>query len=181
MALQFRQHLEDHAVGVELGEILRHLTLAESVIERVIDQLVSAGNDIIFTTSFGFMNPTVKVAARNPKVKFEHISGYTRADNLATANIRYYEGRYVAGVLAGKTTKSNTIGYIASFPIPEVIMGINSYYLTSDNSTMSYRTRIRTPSFAHLQQIPSVINGSMIPDLIAYLGSIDFVMADVDR
>ena len=59
--------------------------------------------------------------------------------------------------------------------------GINSYYLTSDGSTMSYRTRIRTPSFAHLQQIPSVINGSMIADLIAYLGSIDFVMADVDR
>jgi len=63
----------------------------------------------------------------------------------------------------------------------EATKGINSYYLTSDGSTMSYRTRIRTPSFAHLQQIPSVINGSMIPDLIAYLGSIDFVMADVDR
>ncbi|MFO1387767.1 NADH-quinone oxidoreductase subunit C/D [Cellvibrio sp.] len=63
----------------------------------------------------------------------------------------------------------------------EATKGINSYYLTSDASTMSYRTRIRTPSFAHLQQIPSVINGSMIPDLIAYLGSIDFVMADVDR
>jgi NADH-quinone oxidoreductase subunit C/D len=63
----------------------------------------------------------------------------------------------------------------------EATKGINSYYLTSDHSTMSYRTRIRTPSFAHLQQIPSVIRGSMIPDLIAYLGSIDFVMADVDR
>jgi NADH-quinone oxidoreductase subunit C/D len=63
----------------------------------------------------------------------------------------------------------------------EATKGINSYYLTSDGSTMSYRTRIRTPSFAHLQQIPSVIRGSMIPDLIAYLGSIDFVMADVDR
>jgi len=63
----------------------------------------------------------------------------------------------------------------------EATKGINSYYLTSDSSTMSYRTRIRTPSFPHLQQIPSVINGSMIPDLIAYLGSIDFVMADVDR
>ena len=63
----------------------------------------------------------------------------------------------------------------------EATKGINSYYLTSDGSTMSYRTRIRTPSFPHLQQIPSVIRGSMIPDLIAYLGSIDFVMADVDR
>jgi simple sugar transport system substrate-binding protein len=97
--------------------------------ERVIDQLVTAGHDIIFTTSFGFMNPTLKVAERNPKVKFEHISGFKRADNLATSNIRFYEGRYVAGVLAGKMTKSNTIGYIASFPIPEVVMGINSAYL----------------------------------------------------
>ncbi len=68
-----------------------------------------------------------------------------------------------------------------AFQMVEATKGINSYYLTSDGSTMSYRTRIRTPSFAHLQQIPSVINGSMIADLIAYLGSIDFVMADVDR
>ena len=68
-----------------------------------------------------------------------------------------------------------------SFQMIEATKGINSYYLTSDGSTMSYRTRIRTPSFAHLQQIPSVIRGSMIADLIAYLGSIDFVMADVDR
>jgi len=68
-----------------------------------------------------------------------------------------------------------------SFQMIEATKGINSYYLTSDGGTMSYRTRIRTPSFPHLQQIPSVINGSMIPDLIAYLGSIDFVMADVDR
>ena len=63
----------------------------------------------------------------------------------------------------------------------EVVKGANSYYLTSDKSTMSYRTRIRTPSFPHLQQIPSVIRGSLIADLIAYLASIDFVMADVDR
>ena len=68
-----------------------------------------------------------------------------------------------------------------AFQMIEATKGINSYYLTSDGSTMSYRTRIRTPSFAHLQQIPSVIRGSMVPDLIAYLGSIDFVMADVDR
>ncbi len=97
--------------------------------ERVIDQLAAQGHKIIFTTSFGFMNPTIKVAAKYPDVKFEHISGFKRADNVATANIRYYEGRYVAGVLAGKMSKSNTVGYIASFPIPEVIMGINAAYL----------------------------------------------------
>ena len=97
--------------------------------ERVIDQLAAQGHKIIFTTSFGFMNPTIKVAAKYPDVKFEHISGFKRADNVATANIRYYEGRYVAGVLAGKMSKTKTIGYIASFPIPEVIMGINAAYL----------------------------------------------------
>ena len=68
-----------------------------------------------------------------------------------------------------------------SLQMIEATKGINSYYLISDGSTMSYRTRIRTPSFAHLQQIPAVIRGSMVADLIAYLGSIDFVMADVDR
>lgn len=97
--------------------------------ERVIDQLAAQGHKIIFTTSFGFMNPTLRVAQRYPNVKFEHISGYRRADNVANANIRYYEGRYIAGILAAKASKSGTIGYIASFPIPEVIMGINAAYL----------------------------------------------------
>ena len=97
--------------------------------ERVIRQLARSGHDIIFATSFGFMNPTLKVARRFPKVKFEHATGFKRARNVSTYNIRFYEGRYVAGIVAGKTTKSNTIGYIASFPIPEVIMGINAAYL----------------------------------------------------
>ena len=110
--------------------------------ERVIDQLVQAGNDIIFTTSFGFMDPTLKVAQRNPKVKFEHISGFKRADNLATANIRFYEGRYVAGIVAGKMTKSNTIGYIASFPIPEVVMGINAAYLGAKSVNPNVKFKI---------------------------------------
>jgi basic membrane protein A and related proteins len=110
--------------------------------ERVVDQLVQAGNDIIFTTSFGFMNPTVKVAGRNPKVKFEHVSGFKQADNLATTNIRYYEGRYVAGIAAAKVTKSNTIGYIASFPIPEVVMGINAAYLGARSVNPSIKFKI---------------------------------------
>ena len=97
--------------------------------ERVIDQLASQGHALIFTTSFGFMNPTIKVAQKYPNIKFEHISGFKRADNVATSNIRYYEGRYVAGILAAKASKSGTIGYIASFPIPEVVMGINAAYL----------------------------------------------------
>jgi len=97
--------------------------------ERVIQQLAQKGHKIIFTTSFGFMNPTLKVAKRFPKVRFEHATGFKRSKNVSTYNIRFYEGRYVAGVIAGKMSKTNTIGYIASFPIPEVIMGINAAYL----------------------------------------------------
>ena len=97
--------------------------------ERVTRQLAQQGHDIIFTTSFGFMNPTIKVAKQFPKVKFEHSTGFKRSKNVATYNIRFYEARYVNGVIAGKMTKSNTIGYIASFPIPEVVRGINAAYL----------------------------------------------------
>ncbi len=97
--------------------------------ERVINQLVSSGNELIFTTSFGYMNPTVKAAKRYPKVHFEHATGYKRAANLATYSSRFYEGRYIAGILAGSKTKSNTIGYVASYPIPEVVRGINATLL----------------------------------------------------
>ncbi|MGQ9369723.1 BMP family ABC transporter substrate-binding protein [Azospirillum sp. ST 5-10] len=95
--------------------------------ERVIDQLASTGHKLIFTTSFGFMNPTLKVAKRHPDVKFEHATGYKRADNVATYSARFYEGRTVIGEIAAKMTKSNIIGYIASFPIPEVVSGINAF------------------------------------------------------
>jgi simple sugar transport system substrate-binding protein len=98
--------------------------------ERVLTQMALGGCDIIFTTSFGYMDATNAVAAKFPNVKFEHATGYKRDHaNVSTYNARFYEGRAVQGHIAGKMTKSNKIGYIASFPIPEVIMGINSYYL----------------------------------------------------
>lgn len=97
--------------------------------ERVIRQLASSGHELIFTTSFGFMNPTAKVAKQFPKVKFEHATGYMRAPNLATYMARFYEGRYASGVAAGRLTKSNKLGYIASFPIPEVVRGANAFTL----------------------------------------------------
>ena len=96
---------------------------------RVIRELARQGNEIIFTTSFGYMDPTLKVSKEFPDVKFEHITGYKRSGNMATGNIRFYEGRYVQGVVAGMMTKSNKIGYLASFPIPEVIQGINAFAL----------------------------------------------------
>jgi basic membrane protein A len=98
--------------------------------ERVLTQMALGGCNIIFTTSFGYMDATNAVAAKFPDVKFEHATGYKREHpNVSTYNARFYEGRAVQGHIAGKMTKSNKIGYIASFPIPEVIMGINSYYL----------------------------------------------------
>ena len=97
--------------------------------ERVIRKFATDGSGLIFTISFGFMNPTVKVAAQFPKTTFEHCSGYKRAKNLATYSARFYEGRYLAGVVAGGVSKSGVIGYVAAFPIPEVVMGINATLL----------------------------------------------------
>ncbi|MGB5558050.1 MAG: BMP family ABC transporter substrate-binding protein [Paracoccaceae bacterium] len=97
--------------------------------ERALTQMALGGADIIFTTSFGYMDPTLNVAAKFPNVKFEHATGFKRADNVSTYSARFYEGRAVQGHIAGKMTKSNKIGYIGSFPIPEVIRGINSAYI----------------------------------------------------
>lgn len=110
--------------------------------ERVIDQLAATGSTLVFTTSFGFMNPTVKVAARHPTVKFEHATGFKQAPNVATYNARFYEGRHVIGLIAGKMTKTNTIGYIASFPIPEVVMGINAAYLAAKSVNPAVKIKV---------------------------------------
>ena len=110
--------------------------------ERVIRQLAQSGHGLIFTTSFGFMNPTLKVAKQFPAVKFEHATGYQRADNVSTYSARFYEGRHVIGLIAGKMTKSNTIGYIASFPIPEVVRGINAAYLAAKSVNPAVQFRV---------------------------------------
>lgn len=128
------QHNEGRkAVEEELGVKTSYVeSVAEGAdAERVIRKLAAAGNKIIFTTSFGYMNPTNKVAKQFPKVKFEHATGYKRGKNVSTYSGRYYEGRAVIGTIAGMMTKSNTIGYIASFPIPEVIRGINAMTLAA--------------------------------------------------
>ena len=128
------QHDQGRQAIVEaLGDKVE-TTFVESVAEgqdaeRVIRQLAASDHDLIFTTSFGFMNPTLKVAKQFPDVKFEHATGYKSADNVGIYNARFYEGRYIIGRIAGQMTKSNVIGYIASFPIPEVVRGINSFAL----------------------------------------------------
>lgn len=103
--------------------------IPENDSERSIEQLARAGNKIIFTTSFGYMDPTIRVARRYPKVKFEHATGIKRAKNVATYAAKFNDGRYVSGVIAGKVSKTGIIGYIGAVPIPEVVSGINAYYL----------------------------------------------------
>lgn len=97
--------------------------------ERVIRDLARQGNKLIFTPSFGYMEPTLKVAKEFPDVKFESVTGYKTAANVATANARYYEGRYLSGIAAGRMTKTHIAGYVAGFPIPEVLQGINAFTL----------------------------------------------------
>ncbi len=97
--------------------------------ERVMTQMALQGADLIYTTSFGYGDPTISVAKKFPNVKFEHATGYQRAENVSTYSARFYEGRAIQGHIAGSMTKSNIVGYIASVPIPEVVRGINSAYI----------------------------------------------------
>jgi len=97
--------------------------------ERVIRHLATSGHKVIYTTSFGYMNPTAKVARRFPNIIFEHATGYKRSKNLGTYLSLTYEGRYISGFVAASMSKTPKIGYIASFPIPEVIRDINSVML----------------------------------------------------
>jgi basic membrane protein A and related proteins len=128
------QHDEGRkAVEAALGAKVK-TTYVENVAEgadaeRVIRDLAQQGNKLIFTSSFGYMEPTLKVARDFPDVKFESMTGYKTAPNVAVANARYYEGRYLAGIAAGRMTKTGVAGYVAGFPIPEVLQGINAFTL----------------------------------------------------
>ncbi|RNF35993.1 BMP family ABC transporter substrate-binding protein [Paracoccus methylarcula] len=129
----YQHDLGRQAIEEEFGDRVE-TTFIESVpegadAERALSQLALAGNELIFATSFGFMDPVINVAAKFPDVKFEHATGYKRAENVATYDARFYEGRAVMGTIAGRMTESNKIGYIGSFPIPEVIQGINSSFI----------------------------------------------------
>jgi simple sugar transport system substrate-binding protein len=110
--------------------------------ERAIEQLARSGHKLIFTTSFGFMDATVKVAKKYPNLMFEHATGYKREKNLATYSGRFYEGRYIQGVIAGKMSKAGVLGYIGSFPIPEVVMGINATILGAQTVNPNIKVKI---------------------------------------
>jgi len=110
--------------------------------ERSIEQLARSGHKLIFTTSFGYMDPTVKVAKKYPRVHFEHATGYKRDKNVATYAGRWYEARYIQGQIAAKMSKTGVLGYIVSFPIPEVISGINSTMLGAQTVNPNIKVKI---------------------------------------
>ena len=110
--------------------------------ERVIRDMATQGNKLIFGTTFGYMEPMLKVAADFKDVKFEHATGFKQADNMRTYDSRTYEGAYMAGVIAGKMTKSGTLGVVASIPIPEVIRNINSFTLGAQSSNSKIKTKV---------------------------------------
>ena len=123
-----RLAVEEH-FGDAVETIYRESVPEGADAERAITEMALKGADLIFTTSFGFMEATLAVAGKFPNVKFEHATGYKTAPNVSTYSARFYEGRAVQGHIAGRMTKSNIVGYIASYPIPEVIRGINSAYI----------------------------------------------------
>ena len=129
----YQHELARQAVVKEFGDKVE-TTYLENVsegpdAERSIEQLVRAGNKLIFTTSFGYMEPTLKVAKKYPNVHFEHATGFKRDKNMSIYNGRFYEGRYIQGVIAGKLSKSGVAGYIGSVPVPEVVQGMNAFLL----------------------------------------------------
>jgi simple sugar transport system substrate-binding protein len=110
--------------------------------ERAVERMARSGCALVFTTSFGFMDATIKVAQKFPDVKFEHATGFKSAENVATYNARFYEGRYIQGVIAAKMSKTGVAGYIASFPIPEVVMGINAFMLGAQSVNPDFKLKI---------------------------------------
>jgi simple sugar transport system substrate-binding protein len=128
------QHDQGRRVMEEALGAAVQTTVIESVpegpdSERVLRDLAAQGHRLIFATSFGYLEPALRVAAEFPEVKFEHAGGYKTATNLNTYNARYYEARYLAGLLAGKTSRRGVAGYVAGFPVPEVVQGINAFTL----------------------------------------------------
>ena len=116
--------------------------VAENDSQRAFEQLARSGHKLILGTSFGFMDPELKVAKQFPGVKFEHATGYKLAPNLSTYSARFYEGRYIMGEIAAKVSKTHTVGYIASFPIPEVVAGIDAFMLGAQKVDPNFKIKI---------------------------------------
>jgi simple sugar transport system substrate-binding protein len=142
----YQHDLARQALVKELGDKIE-TTYLENVpegpdAERSIEQLVRAGNKLIFTTSFGYMDPTLKVAKKYPNVHFEHATGYKRNPNMSTYSAKWFQGRYIQGLIAAKMSKTGVLGYIGSFPIPEVVSGINATMLAAQSINPNIKVKI---------------------------------------
>ena len=142
----YQHDLARQALVKELGDKIE-TTYLENVpegpdAERSIEQLVRAGNKLIFTTSFGYMDPTLKVAKKYPNVHFEHATGYKRNPNMSTYSAKWYQGRYIQGLIAARMSKAGVLGYIGSFPIPEVVSGINATMLAAQTINPNIKVKI---------------------------------------
>jgi len=142
----YQHELARQALVKEFGDKIE-TTYLENVpegpdAERAIEQLVRAGNKLIFTTSFGYMDPTLKVAKKYPAVHFEHATGYKHDKNMSTYSARWYQGRYIQGQIAAKMSKAGVLGYIGSFPIPEVVSGINATMLGAQSVNPNIKVKI---------------------------------------
>ena len=134
------------ALEKEFGDKIK-TSFAENVpesadAERVIRDMATQGNKLIFGTTFGYMEPMLKIAPDFKDVKFEHATGFKQADNMRTYDSRTYEGAYMAGIIAGKMTNTNTLGVVASIPIPEVIRNINSFTLGAQSVNPKVKTKV---------------------------------------
>ena len=142
----FAHDLGRKEVEAEFGDKVK-TTIVEKVpegadAERVIRDLATQGNKIIFATSFGYMEPMLKVAAEFPDVKFEHATGYKTSTNMGIYDSKFYEPAYMAGIVAGKMTKTNTLGFVGSFPIPEVLRNINAFTLGAQSVNPKVKTKV---------------------------------------
>jgi len=142
----FAHDLGRKEVEAEFGDKVK-TTIVEKVpegadAERVIRDLAAQGNKIIFATSFGYMEPMLKVAAEFPDVKFEHATGYKTSTNMGIYDSKFYEPAYMAGIVAGKMTKTNTLGFVGSFPIPEVLRNINAFTLGAQSVNPKVKTKV---------------------------------------
>ena len=136
-----RQALQDH-FGDKIETPFLESVPEGPDAERAIERMARSGCALVFTTSFGFMDATIKVAEKFPDVKFEHATGCKAAANVSTYNSRFYEGRYVQGVIAAKMSKKGVAGYIASFPIPEVVMGIDAFVLGAQSINPDFKVKV---------------------------------------
>ena len=141
----YQHHNGLEAVKKEFGDKIETAyaeNVAEADSEKTFERFAREGCKIIFATSFGYMEPVLKVAAKFPDVKFEHATGYKTADNVTTYNAKFHEGRYVIGQIAAKMSKTGIAGYIVSFPIPEVVSGINAFMLGAQSVNPNFKIKV---------------------------------------